>query len=119
MTFIIGTPHTHNAGYFRNDDRPSGGQLAQADIQTCTHCQAVIKMQNWKSDGAWCSKCEAPICGSENPECAGRTAQFGCVPFLKQIELHAAKLMRYQHFSKIAGLDAPAPPRSQLITGSP
>lgn len=84
MTFIIGTPHTHNAGYLRNDDRASGGQLTEADIQTCKHCQAAINMQEWAQEGGWCARCESPLCN--NPVCVEETARLGCVPFTKKIE---------------------------------
>jgi len=117
MTFIIGTPHTHQAGYYRNDDRNSGGKLAEADIKTCTHCQAVIKMQEWKAEGAWCAKCEAPVCGGTN-QCAKDTATFGCVPFFKKIEQYAEEQMRFAQFSKLAGLNQPVSP-SRILTGPP
>jgi hypothetical protein len=57
---IIGTPHTKGAGYYKNDDTASGGKKSEADIRTCTHCQAVIKMQAWKEDGGFCGKCMGP-----------------------------------------------------------
>jgi hypothetical protein len=117
MTFIIGTPHVHNSGYFRNDDRLSGGTLSEADIQTCTHCQRVIKMQDWRQDGAWCDKCSAPICGSDNPACAHQTALYGCVPFMKRLEQYIDSTVKFQQHLKIAGLDAPVPPQSLIITG--
>lgn len=97
---VIGTPHTHNAGYYRNDDRPSGGKLAEDDVQTCTHCQAVIKMRKWKDDGAWCGRCEAPICTA----CAPRLLTHGCEPFLKQLELHVERQIRRRQYEKLTGL---------------
>lgn len=84
MGIVIGTPHTKGAGYLLNDQNTS--RKHEADIRTCTHCQAVINMQQWKNDGAWCGKCCAPICGANNPACAAKTARQGCVPFFKQIE---------------------------------
>lgn len=103
MTFIIGTPHTHNAGYFRNDDTPSGGKKAEADIQTCTHCQGIIKMQAWKDDGGFCSRCHAPICGP----CADRMLTYGCEPYLKQLEKLLEREHRVTSFAKLAGLNLP------------
>jgi hypothetical protein len=90
MTFIIGTPHAHNAGYYRNDDRCAGGKLSEADIQTCTHCQAIIKMQEWRENGAWCSRCNAPICLF----CAKRALTFGCEPFVKKLEQQLKQIGR-------------------------
>jgi hypothetical protein len=90
MTLIIGTPHTHNAGYYRNDDRVAGGQLSEADIQTCTHCQAIIKMQEWRENGAWCSRCSAPICLF----CGHRALTFGCEPFVKKLEQELKQIGR-------------------------
>jgi hypothetical protein len=105
MTFRIGTPHTKGAGYFINDKDTSRPQ--EADIQTCSHCQRVIKMQEWKGDGGFCGKCMHPICGP----CATRAMTYGCEPFMKKIEQYAEKSMRYHQFSKIAGLE-PVPHNS-------
>jgi hypothetical protein len=114
MTFIIGTPHTHNAGYYRNDDRPGGGKLAEADIQTCPHCQTVIKMNEWKEAGGWCAKCEAPLCS--NPICMAETAKLGCVPFTKKLEQQFDIMSKLQQHLK-ATEPAPAGPPPKLITG--
>lgn len=108
MTFIIGTPHTHNAGYYRNDDTASGGKKTEADVQTCLHCQKLILMQKWKDDGGWCSRCQAPVCG----HCSDRMLTYGCEPFLKQLEKFIETQHRAVSFAKLAGLDPP------LIGGS-
>lgn len=80
---IIGTPHTRGSGYTVNDQNLSTRQ--EADIQTCPHCQAVIKMQEWAKAPVqnFCMKCMKPTCshgGCEN-----------CVPFVKQIEQYIAQ----------------------------
>ena len=69
MTFIIGTPHSKGAGYFMNDDRPADGTLDEADIRTCPHCQAIIKMQEWRKQTTqgFCTKRMQPTCN--NPVC--------------------------------------------------
>jgi hypothetical protein len=82
MTFSIGTPHRHNAGYFVNDKDLRTRQ--EAHVQTCSHCQAIIKMEDWKLSGGWCSKCAKPLCSQ--PSCQARTALMGCVPFTQQID---------------------------------
>ena len=85
---IVGTPHTRNSGYTMNDDRPGGGRKTEADIQTCPHCQKVIKMQEWAKAAVqnFCLKCQKPTC--EAPECQN------CVPFMKRIEQHIEAQLR-------------------------
>lgn len=85
---IIGTPHTRNSGYYMNDDRNSGGQKAEADIRTCPHCQAVIKMQEWSKATVqnFCMKCMAPTCIHGGCE--------ACVPFMKKIQQHIETQLR-------------------------
>lgn len=109
MTVGIGTPHTKGAGYFVNDKELKSRQ--EADVQTCSHCQRVILMQAWKDDGGFCSRCMHPLCGP----CATRAMTYGCEPFLKKIEQHAERVMRFERFQKAAGLE-PATPQV-LITG--
>jgi hypothetical protein len=106
MTFIIGTPHTHGAGYFKNDDRTSGGKLAEADVQTCAHCQKIIKMQQWDADVGWCRYECKPVCGP----CNKRMQTHGCEPFLKQIETHVETLVKLEQHLKIGGF---APTRKE------
>jgi hypothetical protein len=105
MSFVIGTPHTKRAGYYLNDDRPSGGKKTEADIQTCTHCQKVLVMKEWTEDGGYCSRCAAPICGP----CADKMLTDGCVPFVKLIEQEADMAVKLDTFRKLAGLDAAIP----------
>ena len=45
MTFIIGTPHTRNAGYLGADTGGHNSRKVEADIKICTHCETVIAMQ--------------------------------------------------------------------------
>lgn len=106
MSFIIGTPHTHGAGYYRNDDTPSGGRLQEADVQTCTHCQKVLLVQAWKQDGGFCGRCNAPICGW----CAERMLTHGCEPFVKQIEVYLHHSVKLETFRRLAGVDTPPQP---------
>lgn len=110
MAILIGTPHSRHAGYFLNDDRNSGGQKAEADIRTCPHCQAIIKMQEWAKAPVqnFCIKCMAPACNHE--------ACFDCVPFLKKLDLFTDAIVKYEQFLKVAGLD-PVNPPPLIITG--
>lgn len=98
---MIGTPHTRGAGYFVNNVASQRRQ--EADVRTCTHCQAVILMQSWKDDGGFCGRCMAPICGP----CADRMLTHGCVPFIAQIERAVGVRYKLDQFRKMAGLDAP------------
>jgi hypothetical protein len=105
---VIGTPHTKNAGYLRNDDRCSGGKLAEGDVQTCPHCQAVINMQQWAKAPVqnFCMKCMKPAC----PECED------CMPFIARIDRFSDAVVKYQTYLKQAGLEPVEPPRS-ILTG--
>jgi len=111
MTFRIGTPHTHNAGYLLNN-KDDARTKQEADIQTCWHCQAVINMQKWKDDGAFCRTCMKPICTA----CGDRMLIYGCEPFLKKLENATNAAIKYAQFLKVAGLD-PAPPPPPNSTG--
>ena len=99
---LIGTPYIKGSGYFLNDKNLKRRQ--EADIQTCSHCQAIILMQEWKNNGAWCGKCMRPIC----TKCGERAVVYGCEPFIRKLEQYAEKQMRFQ---KIAGL-MPEPKQS-------
>jgi hypothetical protein len=116
MTFLIGTPHTRGAGYYNNDDRASGGKLAEADIRTCPHCQAIIKMQEWDvlaHRGGWCQRCFAPVCAY----CGEQMKLFGCTPFMAQLEKQLESGYRYSQYLKDAGLAPPGPPQQPIFTG--
>lgn len=112
MTFLIGTPHSSGAGYYMNDDTASGGVKAQADIRTCTHCQAIIKMQLWKVEGAYCAKCAAPICFG----CGALAEVEGCIPFNKRLYTALNDDYTSRQRRKLAGLD-PVQPSRPLFTG--
>lgn len=111
---VIGTPHTHNAGHYYNF--AASGRKAEADVQTCTHCEAVILMQQWKASAqcGWCAKCNAPLCS--NPACIAETERVGCVPFIKKLEQHMECGVRLHQHLKIAGLEPPVSPQP-IYTG--
>jgi hypothetical protein len=87
---IVGTPHSRGSGYFVNDQNLKSRQ--EADVRTCPHCQALIKMQEWAKAPVqnFCLKCMAPACN--NAACQD------CVPFVKKIEAY----MRTQLLLKAA-----------------
>lgn len=98
---LIGTPHTKNAGYYLSSDVHG---KREADIRTCTHCQAVIKMQVWKDDGGFCRKCNAPICA----HCADQALIYGCIPFMQRLEKVTDTLIKFTQHLRVAGLEANA-----------
>lgn len=98
---IIGTAHTHGAGYALNDDRASGGAKSEYDALVCMHCQKLLNAQKHREDGGFCSRCMAPICGA----CADRMLTQGCEPFIKFIEQAADRAYRLRQFRKLAGLE--------------
>ena len=105
---LIGTPHAKGAGYFVNDQALRTRK--EADVRTCTHCQAVIKMQEWKDNGAFCHKCMAPIC----VRCGGIAEKFGCVPFTKKLEEYVEKQERL-----LKTLDLTPGVSTSILTGKP
>jgi hypothetical protein len=111
MTFRIGTPHTKGAGYFINDKNLRTRQ--EADVQTCAHCGAVLKMQEWKKCGAWCAQEMRPLC----IKCGKRAQLFGCEPIMRKIEQVFEAQMRFERLSKDAGPDEPVP-QQIILTGS-
>lgn len=113
MTFVIGTPHVHNCGHLDSHTGGHNSKHVQRDVQCCTHCQKVIFLDEWKDDGAWCGRCQAPICGP----CGDRMATHGCEPYIAQIEKAFALENKLAQFRKLAGLDAP-PPQSVVIAST-
>lgn len=111
MTFHIGTPYIKGAGYFINDKNLSTRQ--EADVQICSHCQAVLLMQEWKKRGAWCGKCMKPLC----LKCGKRTQVFGCETFAQKFELFNEEQSRLAAVLKEMGPDEPVP-QTLIITGS-
>ena len=113
MGFLIGTPFSKNAGWshYRYSCET---RVVEDDVQTCPHCQAVIRMRQWgetkngKMAGGYCSKCDKPTCGHK--DC------LECVPFLKRLEKHFDMTVKYAQFVKDAGLE-PAKPHQPIITG--
>jgi len=105
---IVGTPHARNAGYLINDQNLRSRQ--EADIQTCPHCQKIIKMQEWAKAQVqnFCMKCMRPTC--EARECQD------CVPFLKKLAAYTEHAIKYERFLQEVEPRPEAPP-PQIITG--
>lgn len=103
MTFVIGTPHRHGAGHLDCHTGGTHSRHVEADIQTCTHCQKVIYLSEWRQNGAWCGKCMAPVC-AEGP-CAVATEKYGCLPWMKRLEQYFACEGKLAAFRRLAGLE--------------
>lgn len=94
-------------GYFRNDNRASGGRLVELDFAKCPHCQGTIyrrtrggrtefftRVRGVEAPATlWCSDCGAHVCPT--PECSTR-----CEPFMRRIEAQ----LRRASFAQAAGL---------------
>lgn len=70
-------------GYFVIDDRPSGGQLREADTNWCRHCHVILSIRgHWKKEGGICRHCGI-VCA----KCAYDLIHGGfCYPFKKRID---------------------------------
>lgn len=79
---LILNPHSAGSGYFQNDNRASGGTLEQSDVQTCTHCQAVVLLHKPNSPYGYCRKCDNVLCA----HCAKKAETEGCTPFKATID---------------------------------
>lgn len=111
MTFFIGTPHSKGAGYYVNGLNLNVSQRQEADIRTCTHCERIIDLTLWKSKGAWCNRCAAPICFN----CGTRMKLYGCENFLRRLEAFTATQIKYEKYLVEAGFIAPVPPQPIII----
>ena len=99
---MILTSQYRRTGYLHSDDTASGGQLIEADITTCAHCQRILLKRHWRFDGAWCGRCAAPVC-SDGP-CAVRTDRQGCLAFLMQVDATLERHYRQQQNARVLGL---------------
>lgn len=89
------------AGYFLNDDRASGGKLAEDDILACAHHGAAMKKAQWKLKGGMCMVCNKPLC----LKCVERTRRFGCEgPEIKRIEQAVNDAYKREQNAKVLGI---------------
>jgi hypothetical protein len=80
VSFRIGTPFSRGAGYFLNNKGLGHAQHEEDDVQSCPHCQGLIKMREWKASSVqnFCMKCMKPTCDSPNCQ--------NCVPFGRTLD---------------------------------
>src|SRR5882724_8783908 len=89
-------------GYLYNDNRASGGELLEADIKTCPHCQKILEIPKLQTEGDWCGQCGSPIC----IPCAKLMDASGgiCLPFKKIIDQAIDQEARDRAYKRALGL---------------
>lgn len=91
----------HGSGYFMNDDRASGGKLAEDDILACAHHGGAMKKSDWRMKGGMCFNCSRPICH----QCVAIAQRFGCQgPEEKKIEAAVNANYRAEQNAKLLGI---------------
>lgn len=91
----------HGHGYFMNDDRASGGKLAEDDIVACAHHNGALKKSQWKLQGGMCMVCAKPLCHA----CYVRTKKFGCEgPEEKRLERAVNEHYHRSQNAKVLGI---------------
>lgn len=86
-------------GYLMVDDRVSGGTLREADVATCSHCQAQVVLNPLRTrERTVCFKCAKYVCDS----CAGALhATFECIPLNARFDNIQERLFRAQNIGEI------------------
>lgn len=88
-------------GYFRNDDRASGGKLAEDDVLACAHHGGVLKKSQWRLKGGMCMVCSKPVCF----RCYDRAKKLGCEgPEVKRLEAAVNAAYRREQNAKVLGI---------------
>jgi hypothetical protein len=88
-------------GYFMNDDRASGGKLAEDDIIACGHSGVAMKKSDWKMHGGLCMVCDKPLSAAA----VKRAQTFGCEgPEQLKIERALTELHRREQNAKVLGI---------------
>lgn len=96
--YIAKSSHTHGASFFHNDNRASGGKHDEADVKSCSHCQALVRLDKVEH---FCAKCEHPVCGP----CATKLLSEGCAPFRQKIDQALEAQARRRQFKRVAGIE--------------
>ena len=106
-SMIVGRAKSINdgCGYLINDNRASGGNLEEADVLACNHCQKLLVGKDWRDNGGWCGQCGQPMCA----ECADLFLKppdegGGCVPFIKIVEENLDKAYHAKQRAKLLGI---------------
>lgn len=105
ITNVRVTRQSDGAGYLHNDNRAAHQGVEEADIVLCPHCQATIRLQDWRKEreqggGGWCRQCFAPVCGP----CLTRMLTEGCQPFIKMVDKALELAYRRKQNQKILGI---------------
>jgi ribosomal protein L37AE/L43A len=78
---IITHPNKPGAGHvvqFKSE----GGVGFESDIQTCSHCQAVVEVHRKDVSYGYCRKCDHVLCAT----CGKKAVTEGCSPFKAAID---------------------------------
>lgn len=86
-------------GYYLVDNTCSGGVRTEHDIINCRHCQRTVLKCDWAQEGAFCHRCNAPICAS-----CGADNVLGCKPIQQQIDEALAAQHRRQQNARLLGI---------------
>ena len=84
-------------GYLWSDNRCSGGQVEEADLLGCKHCQALIDKRKWREAGAFCHHCDGPICATCD-------SVPGCTPFEQRLDQQLREAHRREQNAKLLGI---------------
>lgn len=91
----------NGAGYFRQNNRASGGRLVEADVVGCAHCQRAMLKADWAEDGGFCHCCDAPVCGP----CADAMLTAGCVSFKAKLDAELERSYRARQNAMLMGAE--------------
>lgn len=85
-------------GYLLMDNRVSGGQMVEAPILTCSHCQRQLMVNPGRTrDREYCAKCDHYICDW----CAAeRKGVDECLPMKARLEALQADAFRQEQSEK-------------------
>lgn len=86
-------------GYYLNDNTCSGGKRIESDVFVCRHCQRTMLRADWAEEGAYCHRCDAPICAR-----CGAPNAIGCKPIQQQIDEALAAQHRREQNAKLLGI---------------
>jgi hypothetical protein len=108
----------HGAGYLLVDNSASDwGTKEESDLLVCGMCDCTIRVQDWvdhlgrfheghRANGAFCHRCDKPLCGSGANNCAARPpcSPGHCPSFIMTLEEKINDYYRRQQNARILGI---------------
>jgi hypothetical protein len=108
----------HGAGYILVDNTASDwGTKEEGDLLACGGCDALLRVQDWvdhqgrfheghRANGAYCHRCDKPLCGSGNNNCAAKPActQGNCHSFKMTFEEKVNANYRKEQNARMLGI---------------